>query len=81
MFDPHQWKPVKVIHGTAIDVPRFYGLGYAAAIERSRETGVAIEVSGSGHVVEQTPLPGTAPEGTKVTLRFGDGATGKVAAP
>lgn len=53
--------------------PDFRGMRLSRAIARARELGVAIDVSGSGRVVEQDPPAGAAFPEARVSLRFSDG--------
>ena len=67
---------------TQLAIPDFHGMGMARALDAARGAHVAIEISGSGRVIEQDPAPGlhtigalTASAGgqPRVTLRFSDG--------
>ncbi len=55
--------------GTVI-VPDFRGMGYAKAMELARTSHFAVNSSGSGRVVEQTPAPGPNDTVESITLRF-----------
>lgn len=54
-----------------VDVPDFRGMGIARAIAAARQAHVAVEISGTGRVVEQHPAPGPG-HAARVSLRFAD---------
>ena len=54
-------------------LPDFRGMSVGRAIEVARAAGIAVELVGTGRVVEQDPPPG-APS-ARATLRFSDGAS------
>jgi cell division protein FtsI (penicillin-binding protein 3) len=58
--------------GERVTVPDFRGLGIAAALERAREAGVTLEITGSGRAVAQGVPPGPAPAGVQVRVEFAD---------
>lgn len=54
-------------------VPDFRGMGVGRALDVAREASVAIEVTGSGRVIEQDPAPGAPLTADRIHLRFSDG--------
>jgi len=54
-------------------VPDFVGMGLGRALDLARRHGIAVEVSGSGRVIEQVPAPGAARPSSRIKLRFSDG--------
>ncbi len=55
-----------------VDIPEFRGLGMARALAVARAARISIEVSGTGRVIAQQPLPGKTAL-TRVVLKFSDG--------
>jgi cell division protein FtsI (penicillin-binding protein 3) len=59
------------VEQTGVIVPSFVGKSVRAAIEMAEDTGVDLDVVGTGLAFEQSPSPGTrVPSGAKVTVRF-----------
>ncbi|HEY0195601.1 MAG TPA: penicillin-binding transpeptidase domain-containing protein [Kofleriaceae bacterium] len=67
---------------TQLTIPEFHGMSMAKAIDTARAAHVAVELAGTGRVVEQDPAPGPHSLGSlassaggqpRVTLRFSDG--------
>jgi hypothetical protein len=56
----------------AAQIPDLRGMGMAHAIAVARSAHLAIEISGTGRVVEQRPAPGPS-RATQVWLRLSDG--------
>jgi hypothetical protein len=54
-----------------VEIPDFRGMGIARAIAAARQAHVAIEISGTGRVVEQHPAAGSS-HAASVSLRFAD---------
>ncbi len=54
-------------------IPDFRGMGLSRALEAARASHLAVELSGSGRVIEQDPPPGPTTGAARVTLRFSDG--------
>jgi cell division protein FtsI (penicillin-binding protein 3) len=63
--------PVPVPNG--IEIPDFRGLGVARALDRAREAHLAVDVIGSGRVVNQDPAPGSVVVPVRISLTFSDG--------
>jgi cell division protein FtsI (penicillin-binding protein 3) len=54
-----------------IEVPSFMGKTVRAAIESAEDTGLELEIVGSGTAHEQTPAPGShVPAGSRILVRF-----------
>jgi hypothetical protein len=51
-------------------VPDFSGLGLGRALALAQQSGLRVEVSGSGLVVAQEPAPGSARRGPVCQLRL-----------
>jgi cell division protein FtsI (penicillin-binding protein 3) len=56
---------------TRIDIPEFRGMGMARAIATARAAHLPIELSGTGRVIAQQPLPGKTAM-ARVVLQFSD---------
>jgi len=56
-----------------IAIPDFKGLGVARALDMAREAHLAVDVIGSGRVVNQDPPPGSVPAPVRISLTFSDG--------
>ena len=54
-------------------IPDFRGMGMRRALDTARDHSIAVDVAGSGHVIEQDPAPGSRSAGARVALRFSDG--------
>jgi len=54
----------------AITIPDLVGMGLARALDVARETGLELEVHGSGVAVRQDPAPGRVAAGAKLTVTF-----------
>jgi len=68
---PSQGTVVLDVEQTGVIVPSFTGKSVRAAIEIAEDTGLDLDVVGTGLAFEQLPSPGTrVPSGTKVTVRF-----------
>ena len=63
-----------------IDIPDFRGMGMARAIATARAAHLPIELSGTGRVIAQQPLPGKTTM-VRVVLQFSDGDRATAAAP
>lgn len=69
---PSRGTVVLDVEQTGVIVPSFVGKSVRAAIEMAEDTGVDLDVVGTGLAFEQSPSPGTrVPSGAKVTVRFG----------
>ncbi len=66
-------EPIRVPVPGEVEVPDFRGMGMSRAIDLARGSGIPLDVSGSGLVIEQTPAPGPTAGPVRVTLRFSDG--------
>jgi cell division protein FtsI (penicillin-binding protein 3) len=54
-----------------IEVPSFMGKTVRAAIESAQDSGLELEVAGSGTARDQTPAPGShVPAGSRIMVRF-----------
>ncbi len=62
-------------------VPDFLGMGLGRALDLSRAQGIAVEVVGSGQVIEQVPAPGAVRPQGKIKLVFSDGNSQRAQAP
>jgi cell division protein FtsI (penicillin-binding protein 3) len=62
----------EAVESPAFEVPDFSGMGMARAIAAARKAHVAIEIAGTGRVVEQRPAPGPSRTAPHVSLRFSD---------
>ena len=56
-----------------VSVPDFRGMGLRRALDTARGAELAVEVSGSGRVIEQVPPPGPTRAPVRIELRFSDG--------
>jgi cell division protein FtsI (penicillin-binding protein 3) len=56
-----------------IEIPDFRGLGVARALDVAREAHLAVDVSGTGRVVNQDPAPGSVAAPVRISLTFSDG--------
>ena len=54
-------------------VPDFRGMGVGRALDLARTSSLAIDVVGTGRVVDQDPAPGTPLPADAIHLRFSDG--------
>lgn len=72
LVDADEPAPAEPIAG-AIQIPDFRGLGVARALDVAREAHLAVDISGSGRVVNQDPAPGSVPAPVRITLKFSDG--------
>jgi hypothetical protein len=54
-------------------VPDFAGMGLGRALDVARTQGIAVEVIGSGRVIDQLPAAGSARPQGKIKLVFSDG--------
>jgi beta-lactam-binding protein with PASTA domain len=59
-------------------IPDFRGMGIARALAAAQQAGIAIEISGTGRVVEQRPPPGHNRPTSRVLLRFSEGEITRV---
>jgi cell division protein FtsI (penicillin-binding protein 3) len=65
---------LEVADPNTIVIPDFHGMGLGRALDEARKLHLAVDVKGTGQVIEQTPPPGPTTSATKVELRFSDDA-------
>jgi cell division protein FtsI (penicillin-binding protein 3) len=56
-----------------VTIPDFRGMGMQRAIDTARTAHLAVDIAGSGRVIDQDPAPGPTRASTRITLRFSDG--------
>lgn len=65
--------PAPVAVESGIVIPDFRGLGVARALDAARDAHLAVDVIGSGRVVNQDPAPGSVAAPVRISLTFSDG--------
>ncbi|CAN5720106.1 penicillin-binding protein [soil metagenome] len=72
IMDVPEPEPAPVPNGIAI--PDFRGMGVARALDLARQAHLPVDVSGSGRVIAQDPMPGSVATPVRISLTFSDGA-------